>query len=305
MSERTPPRLRHGDTVAVVAPSGPVDLDRLNRGRHVLTGLGLNVRFGARMLIRRGYLAGPDQARAADLQEAWCDPEIAAVICARGGYGATRVLDHLDWDKMGAVRPKPLLGSSDITALHLAFQRRLGVASLFGPMPACATISDEDGPEPRSLSHLKASLISSLEPRPVKGDQVLVPGSAIGPVTGGNLTLLAALCGTPHQMEAQGRIVLLEDIREEPYRIDRMLTQLLQAGCLDGAVGFALGSWIECGEALPVLVERLGPLGVPIIAGLPIGHGTPQFSVWLGADGVIDTESCSLTGLIGNQDKAP
>jgi muramoyltetrapeptide carboxypeptidase len=113
------------------------------------------------------------------------------------------------------------------------------------------------------------------------------------------------MCGTPYEMRAEGHIVLLEDVGEDPYRIDRMLTQLAQNGAFDGAKGFALGSWVDCGNVLPVLAERLIPLGVPIIAGLPIGHGSPQFSVWLGTDGVIDTESCSLTGLISDTDKAP
>ncbi|WP_214410847.1 S66 peptidase family protein [Sphaerisporangium fuscum] len=293
-----PARLRPGDRVAVVAPSGPVDPVRLARGRQVLTEkLGLDVVVMPRVLNRRGYLAGSDAGRAADLQEAWLDPEVRAVICARGGYGATRLLDLFDWPAMAAARPKILLGSSDITALHQAFAVRLGVASCFGPMPACETIADETGPEPATLAHLRASLFEPGLPDPVAAEQVIVPGHAEGPLTGGNLALLAALCGTPYAMRAEGRIVLLEDVGEEPYRIDRMLTQLLQAGCLEGAVGIALGSWVDCGDPMNVLVDRLAPLGVPMIAGLPIGHGTPQFTAWLGADAAIDTESCSLTCL--------
>ncbi|MEZ0071148.1 LD-carboxypeptidase [Planotetraspora sp. GP83] len=299
-----PQRLRPGDTVALVAPSGPVDPVRLTRGAEVLTGLGLDVVFGAGLTDRDGYLAGTDSARAAGLQEVWCDPRVAAVICARGGYGATRLLDLLDWDAMAAAGPKILLGSSDITALHLAFARRLGLPTLFGPMPACATISDPGGPEPRTFRHLRDSLFAGAAAGAVTGDRVIASGRAEGPVTGGNLTMLAALCGTPHALRAEGRIVLLEDVDEAPYRIDRMLTQLLQAGCFDGAAGFALGSWVDCGDPLPVLAERLEPLGVPIIAGLPIGHGTPQFSVWLGAHGVIDTETYSLAGLFRDPDTA-
>ncbi|MFC4532698.1 S66 peptidase family protein [Sphaerisporangium dianthi] len=292
-----PGRLRPGDRVAVVAPSGPVDPVRLARGRQILTEIGLDVVVMPRVLNRRGHLAGSDAGRAADLQDAWCDPDVRAVICARGGYGATRLLDLLDWAAMGAARPKILLGSSDVTALHQAFAVRLGVASCFGPMPACATLSDADGPDESSLAHLRASLFEGDMPDPVAGDQVIVSGHAEGPLTGGNLSLLAALCGTPYAMRGQGHIVLLEDVGEEPYRIDRMLTQLLQAGCLTGALGIVLGSWVRCGDPMPVLVDRLAPLGVPMIAGLPIGHGTPQFTAWMGADAVIDTESCSLTCL--------
>ncbi|RCG29842.1 LD-carboxypeptidase [Sphaerisporangium album] len=292
-----PSRLRPGDRVAVVAPSGPVDPVRLARGRQVLTEAGLDVVVMPRVMHRRGYLAGSDAGRAADLQEAWCDPAYRAVVCARGGYGATRLLDLLDWQAMEAARPKILLGSSDITALHQAFAVRLGVASCFGPMPACETLSDPEGPDRVSLDHLFASLFETETPGPIAGDRVIVPGRAEAPLTGGNLALLASLCGTPYALRGQGRVVLLEDVGEEPYRVDRMLTQLVQAGCLDGAAGIVLGSWVGCGDPMPVLVERLAPLEVPMIAGLPIGHGTPQFTAWMGAEAVIDTESCSLTCL--------
>ncbi len=270
----------------------------------MLVDLGLNVVLGSRMFSRRTYLAGPDSARAADLQEAWCDSDVAAVLCARGGYGATRLLDLLDWDAMKAAGPKILVGSSDITALHLAFARRLGLPTVFGPMPAGATLSDVEGPEPFTLGQLHETLFAGAAARPVPGERVLSPGRAVGPVTGGNLTMLASLCGTPYELRAEGHLVLLEDVAEAPYRVDRMLTQLLQNGAFDGVKGFALGSWVECGDVLPVLAERLLPLGVPIVAGLPVGHGSPQFSVWLGTDGVIDTESCSLAPLFSDHDKA-
>ncbi|MBB4942176.1 muramoyltetrapeptide carboxypeptidase [Streptosporangium album] len=291
-----PRPLRPGDVVAVVAPSGPCDPVRLARGVRVLEGLGLKVVTGAHVLDRDRYLAGSDAGRAADLQEAWCDPAVAAVICARGGYGATRILDLLDWDALRAAGPKALVGSSDVTALHQAFSVELGVASWFGPMLACATIGDPEGPEPRSFRHFTEALFG--EPSPITGDRVITAGRAVAPVVGGNLSLLAALCGTPYALRARGRIVLLEDVTEEPYRIDRMLTQLLRSGALDGVAGIALGSWEDCGDPYPTLEERLAPLGVPVIAGLPVGHGSPQFSVLLGALGAIDAESCSLTGSI-------
>ncbi|GIH77029.1 S66 peptidase family protein [Planobispora longispora] len=297
-----PPALSPGDTVAVVAPCGPPDPVRLKRGVGVLRDLGLKVVTGAHVLERDRYLAGSDAGRAADLQDAWCDPAVAAVLCARGGYGATRILDLLDWDAMRAAGPKILAGSSDVTALHLAFAAELGVVSWFGPMPACATISDPDGPEPLTFAHFTASLFGGAPA--VTGDRVIAGGAAEAPVTGGNLSLLAALCGTPYQMDARGRIVLLEDVCEAPYRIDRMLTQLFQAGALDGAAGFALGSWVDCGDPYPVLEERLAPLGVPVIGGLPVGHGTPQFTLPMGALGVIDAESCSLTCSIRNREGA-
>ncbi|MEV4459488.1 LD-carboxypeptidase [Microbispora sp. NPDC049633] len=299
-----PRRLRPGDTVALVAPAGPVDPVRLERGTEVLTGLGLRVVHGASILAREGYLAGSDAARAADLRDAWCDPGVAAVVCARGGYGATRLLGLLDWDAMAAAGPKILLGSSDVTALHRAFADRLGLATLFGPMPATAAIGGAEGPEPVTFAHLREALFEGGTPAPIKGDRVIVPGRAEGRLTGGNLALLAALCGTPYALRARDRVVLLEDVTEEPYRIDRMVTQLLQAGCLDGAAGIVLGSWVDCGDPLPMLAERLAPLGVPVLAGLPVGHGTPQLSVWLETNVAIVAESCSLLGMFRDSDAA-
>jgi muramoyltetrapeptide carboxypeptidase len=293
-----------GGTVAIVSPSGPPDRVLFERGVRRLEELGLKVVTGAHALDRQDldYLAGGDEARAADLQAAWCDPAVTAVFCSRGGYGAARLLGLLDWDAMRAAGPKVLIGSSDITALHHAFAAELGVPTLHGPMPACASIAAEDGPEPRSWASLLAAL--SGVPAPVRGDRVLAPGRAEGVLAGGNLSLLASMCGTRYQPSFDGRLAFLEDIGEEPYRIDRMLTQLLQAGAFDGVRGIALGSWLDCGDPYPVLQDRLGRLGVPVVAGLPVGHGSPQMSIWLGAFGAIDTESCSLAGQFRNEERA-
>jgi muramoyltetrapeptide carboxypeptidase len=291
-------------TVAVVSPSGPVDPVLLERGVERLEGLGLKVVVGPHALDRQNlsFLAGTDADRAADLQAAWCDPAVSVVFCARGGYGAARLLGLLDWDAMRAAGPKVLVGSSDITALHQAFAVELGVATLHGPMPGNVLIGGEDGPESATWEHLQAALTGCAPP--VTGDRVIVPGRAEGVLTGGNLSLLASLCGTRYQPSFAGRIAFLEDIGEAPYRIDRMLTQLLQAGVFDGVRGIALGSWVDCGDPYPVLADRLAPLGVPVLAGLPVGHGSPQMSVWLGALGAIDTESCSLSGPYRNEDRA-
>ncbi|WP_308164528.1 S66 peptidase family protein [Nonomuraea sediminis] len=299
-----PLAIRPGDTVAVVSPSGTPDAIRLKRGVERLESLGLKVVVGAHVLDRQGlaYLAGPDAVRAADLQSAWCDPAVTAVFCSRGGYGAARLLHLLDWAAMRAAGPKTLIGSSDVTALHHAFSFELGWPTLHGPMPACETLADERHPEPRTWQNLQAALYG--RPHPVVGDRVLVPGRAQGVLAGGNLSLLASMCGTPYHPSFDGKIAFLEDVGEDPYRIDRMLTQLLHAGAFRGVRGIALGSWVDCGDPYPVLLDRLGPLGVPILAGLPVGHGSPQLSVWLGTLGVIDTESCSLAGQFRDEDQA-
>ncbi|WP_243718678.1 LD-carboxypeptidase [Actinomadura sp. 7K534] len=320
-------RLRPGDRVAVVAPSGPAAPARLEAGCAVLRDLGLDavvgkhaldrVNLGAPGPVRDGWhrLAGSDADRAADLQAAWCDPRVRAVVCARGGYGATRVLDHLDWDALraasdeaaGSARgPKILHGSSDVTALHAAFGTRLGVTTSFGPMPAGvladlgpapadADTSADTGEGSATLEGLRAALFGGTVALP--GTHALRPGRAEGPLTGGALSLLTALLGTPYAPPpAAGRIVFLEDVDEAPYRVDRMLVQLLQSGRLDGAAGIALGTWRNCGdpeELDSVFAARLGPLGVPVLAGVPAGHGPHQRTLELGAPALLDTAAAT------------
>ncbi|MFI6503469.1 LD-carboxypeptidase [Nonomuraea typhae] len=294
--------MRPGDTVAVVSPSGPPDPILLQRGVAALERLGVKVVVGQYALDRQelGYLAGSDGARAADLQAAWCDPAVSTVFCARGGYGAARLLPLLDWAAMRAAGPKTLVGYSDVTALHHAFLTELGVSTLHGPMPGVVPFDEEPA--------TWASLTAALEGRAwsVTGSGMLSQGAGqvSGVVAGGNLSLLASLCGTRWSPRFTGNIVFLEDVGEEPYRVDRMLTQLLLAGAFDGVRGFALGTWEECGDVYPVLRERLLPLGVPVLAGLPAGHGGRTLSIWLGALGAIDTESCSLAGRFSNVDAA-
>jgi muramoyltetrapeptide carboxypeptidase len=288
----------------VVAPSGPVEQDRLVRGCRVLAGVprggGLDVVVAPHVAETDGtlgYLAGTDAVRAADLQAAWCDPATAAVVCARGGYGAVRVLDHLDWDAMAAAGPRWLVGSSDVTALHLAVGARLGLATCFGPMPAGTVLGGADGPDVATRDALRRALCGR-DPLVVAGPRThaLAPGRAHGPLAGGTLSLLAAALGTDDLRPAAGRVVVLEDVTEAPYRVDRMLTSLLRAGWFDGVAGVALGSWEQCGDEVEtVLAERLAPLGVPVLAGLPVGHGCPQGSVPLGLPAVLDAEAGTLT----------
>ncbi|GAB3978314.1 LD-carboxypeptidase [Actinoallomurus acanthiterrae] len=288
-----PSSLHAGDRVAVVAPSGPVDPDRLERGAAVLRGLGLEVTIGPHVLDTAPdvpYLAGADAGRAADLQEAWCDPRVAAVLCARGGYGATRVLDHLDWTALRRATPKILHGSSDVTALHVAFGRRLGVATSFGPMASSLIVADA---EPEAVAHLRAGLFD--RGAPVHGTHALRGGRATGVLTGGNLCLLTSLLGTPYAPEpATGRVAFLEDVHEAPYRVDRMLTQLRQSGWFDGVAGVVLGTWTGCGDLDAVFADRLGPLGVPILTGVPVGHGPRQLTIRLGVPVLLDADALVL-----------
>ncbi len=236
-----PPRLAPGARVAVVAPSGPVSEERLQAGLDMLRGWDLDPVVAPHVLDRHGqfdYLAGTDADRAADLETAWRDPSVAAVLCARGGYGAQRMVDLLDWEAMRAAGPKVFVGFSDVTVLHEAFATRLGLATLYGPMAAGIDFIKNA----RAQEHLRATLFEPESVRTITSTgAALVPGRARGVTLGGCLCLLAAEAGTPHaRTSARGGLLCLEDVGEKTYRLDRCLTQLLRAGLFDGVRGACL-----------------------------------------------------------------
>lgn len=289
--------LRAGDRVRIIAPGGPVAAEALAGGIDVLRGWDLDVTVAPHVRDVHPslpYLAGTDTDRADDLQHAWCDPQVAAVFCARGGYGCTRLLDLLDWRALAAATPKPLVGFSDITALHHAFTTRLGVPTVLGPTVTGAAFTD-----PASRDDLHRCLFQPDEPIVLTGAGPLVPGTggtAQGTTAGGTVTLLAALAGVGRPPERA--ILLLEDVHEHPYRLDRMLTQLRAAGWLEQAAGIALGAFSECGPAdqlTAMLFDRLAGLGVPVAWDLPFGHVTPQVGLRLGVPAELDADTGRLT----------
>jgi muramoyltetrapeptide carboxypeptidase len=285
-----PPRLRAGDRVAVVAPASVVSEAALAAGVERLRSWGLEVAVGAHVLDRDAtltYLAGTDADRAADFQQAWCDPDIAAVFAARGGYGTLRILDLLDWAALAAAGPKIFVGSSDLTALHRVLGPRLRLVTYFGPMVA-TTAFGEDG---TAAERLRLMLFGDGATR-LTGEP-LVAGSVRGPLTGGTLSLLVSGLGVRDvPPPPDGAIVLLEDVNEEPYRVDHFLTHLLRAGWFDRAAGIALGSWERCGnpaDLYAVLTDRLAPLGLPTACRLDVGHCPGAATVPLGAAVTLDT----------------
>ncbi|WP_327720462.1 LD-carboxypeptidase [Streptomyces sp. NBC_00490] len=294
-----PSRLAPGARVAVVAPSGPVPEERLQAGLDILRGWDLDPVVGPHVLERHGdldYLAGTDADRAADLQSAWCDPSVDAVLCARGGYGVQRMTDLLDWEAMRAAGPKVFVGFSDITALHEAFATRLGLVTLHGPMAAGIDFIKNA----RAQEHLKATLFAPETVRTiVSGGRTLVPGRARGVTLGGCLCLLAAERGTPHaRPSARGGLLCLEDVGEETYRLDRYLTQLLRGGWFDGVRGVLLGSWRECGPEETVralLADRLGGLGVPVVEEFGFGHCDGALTMPFGVAAELDADARTLT----------
>ncbi|MER5860624.1 LD-carboxypeptidase [Streptomyces sp900105245] len=294
-----PARLAPGARVAVVAPSGPVPEERLQAGLDVLRGWDLDPVVAPHVLDRHrdfGYLAGTDADRAADFQNAWCDPAVDAVLCARGGYGVQRMVDLLDWEAMRAAGPKVFVGFSDLTVLHEAFATRLGLATLHGPMAAGIDFVKNT----RAQEHLRATLFAPETVRTIaSGGTALVSGRARGVTLGGCLCLLAAELGTPHaRASAAGGLLCLEDVGEETYRLDRYLTQLLRAGWLDGVRGVLLGSWEDCAEyteVRPLLADRLGALGVPVVEDFGFGHCAGALTIPFGATAELDAGAATLT----------
>jgi muramoyltetrapeptide carboxypeptidase len=289
-----PPPLRPGDTVRVVAPSSPFDPAALERGLEVLSGrLGLRPRMRPDLSSRRGYLAGDDARRAEEWREAVADPEARAIFCARGGYGAMRILPAVDPAPLLA-RPKALVGFSDVTAFH-AVLNRAGLATVHGPVVTQLGRAPDD-----AVRHLEAVLFGAPRAGPweipapgagVVGSRTIRPGRASGPILGGTLTILAHLAGTPFAPRLDGAILLLEDVGEKPYRIDRCLTQLRLAGALAGLAGLAVGQLTGCDDggllAADVVREAALALGVPAIEGVPAGHEDANHAVPLGARGTL------------------
>jgi muramoyltetrapeptide carboxypeptidase len=295
-----PEVLRPGDTVAVVSPAGPPVPGRVAAGVALLRSWGLRPVPAAYALARHRYLAGTDAQRAADLNSALTDPRVRGVIVTRGGYGSQRIADRID---LAAVRadPKPLVGFSDITALHLAMWRGARLAGLYGPGAAWwpRRTGAASARSLRDALMTTKPVVLAREPDAVTAP-VTRPGVACGPLLGGNLCLLASSLGTPDFPDLTGAVLLLEDVDEPPYKVDRMLTQLRRGGALDRLAGVAVGQFTRCvdgrcTDVAGVLAERLTDLGVPVLGGLPVGHGDGQHTVPLGVPATLDVAAGTLT----------
>ena len=290
-----PPRLRPGAVVSLVAAAGPMSEGAIERAVARVEALGWVPRLGACAALRHGYLAGADEDRRRDLQAALDDHTNDAIWLLRGGYGTMRILPRIDLEPLRR-RPRPLIGFSDNTALHLA-ARRLGVVSFHGPHPAPPDLPDFSiAALRRALEDPSAAGALPFPAGRAPRAETLAAGVAEGPLVGGNLTLLAATIGAPWQLDARGAILFLEEVGEPSYRVDRLLTQLLTAGVLDGIRGVAVGAFSETpnaeGADLPeiqaVLLDRLGGLGVPIAYDFPFGHIDESWTLPVGARARLD-----------------
>ena len=291
-----PRALRPGARAALVAPAGPLQPEVLGRAAGRCRALGLEPVVYPAATRRQGYLAGSDAERLADLQAAFDDPRTDAVWALRGGYGTLRILDGLDLARQRS-DPIPFIGFSDNTNLH-ALHARAGVVSFHGPHPGA------DFP-PETEASFRGALFSGEAPGPLPSrsqdpvPRTLTGGRAQGRLIGGNLAILASLCGSRDSISARGRILLMEDVGEPAYRIDRMLHQLLRAGVVDGVAGLAFGRFTGVRSGLDdiaaVLAEFAGRLGVPAVADLPFGHTRHNCTIPLLASALLDADAATLT----------
>ncbi|MCS6815976.1 MAG: LD-carboxypeptidase [Acidobacteriota bacterium] len=272
-----PPALRPGDVIGIVAPASDIKPERLMAGARELERLGFRVKFSPSIFAREMYLAGSDRRRAEELMAMFNDPEVRAIFAARGGYGSVRLLPYLDEEALRA-HPKIFMGYSDITTLLVYFQQRFQWVVFHGPM---VTREFADGPEHYDEDLLRRTLMRA-EPIgeiDTSGVAVLSPGIATGRLTGGCLPLLVSTLGTPYEFDATDAILFLEDYASKPYQVDRMLTQLRDAGKLRAVRGFVFGEMTECVQhpnqdytIVDVIQDRLADLNVPILFGVRSGH---------------------------------
>jgi muramoyltetrapeptide carboxypeptidase len=282
-----PHRLNAGDTIGIVAPAGPFDRESFEQGIALIHRMGFATKTDSRIFSREGYLAGTDASRAAQVNAMVTDSEVQAIMCARGGYGTLRMLDALDYAAIGSFA-KVFIGFSDITALHRAILLRSSLVTLHGPMVTTLPRSDD-----KSRIAWYQTLTEPVAPAmDLSHARVLKAGQAEGMLTGGNLATLCHLTGTTLGMGFKGQILLLEEIGEAPYRIDRMLTQMKMAGLFEGLAGIMLGSFEDCGsmDEIDALVqERFADMSFPIVSGVCVGHGRCNWTVPLGLTARLDT----------------
>lgn len=300
-----PRPLTPGATIGIVSPaSRPLDEAPYRRGLGYLRQLGYSILESEHVLFRRGYLAGDDDDRASDFNAMVQNPQIGAIFCTRGGYGTPRLLDRIDYDALQA-RPRIVVGYSDITALQLAIWAKTGVITFSGPMVA---VEMGRGIAPFTEASFWSALSPLQSPRllinPIDNPtRVMKPGRAEGRLLGGCLSLINVLLGTPYCPDFRGAILLLEDIDEEPYRVDRYLAQLRLAGVLDQVSGIVLGQFIDCEPRDPekpsltvteIFDDYFGSLNIPILTNFAYGHGGVKHTIPIGSHAILDTAQGGL-----------
>ncbi|MBW1714653.1 MAG: LD-carboxypeptidase [Deltaproteobacteria bacterium] len=283
-------RLEPNQTVGIIAPASPVSKSEIMESLQLVESFPLKVRLGNHLFDRLSYLAGSDHDRVSDLHQMFSDPEIKAIFCARGGYGSARLLDKVDFDLIRE-NPKVLVGFSDLTALLIALYKKCRLITIHGP-----TLSDL--PRGKNWQHLSRLITTSRKPRiSLSRGKAVNKGKARGTLLGGNLSTICSLLDTPFLPSFDSVILFLEEKGESPYRVDRMLTQLLLSGRLAHLSALVIAQMEDCGEQeilYSLLQERLGTLSVPMVTGLPVGHGDENISIPLGLPALLDSDRMVL-----------
>lgn len=300
-----PKALQSGNTIRMVSPASALLPEKTDFMRKLLEKEGYRVEFSKHCFESDHHLAGSDQDRASDLMEAFLDPNVDAVLCSRGGYGCARLFPYLDLEAM-VVHKKMLIGFSDITTLHIALNNR-GLVAIHAPMALTLVNPREEW----VYDSLKSSLRGENPiPNQAPKGTTLVPGVAEGKVVGGCMILMCDSLGTPNPIQAQGKILIIEDVDENPHRIDAMLTHLLNAEVLQRAAGILIGEMTRSDERKDegiggkpwreIVRERIAPLGIPTIIDFPFGHNKNMLTLPLGIRARLDANSGTLTYLEGH-----
>lgn len=305
-----PPRLKAGDKIAIVAPGSYISEEELLDSIKNLNALGFETTYSEKVLLQSGYFAGTDKERAQDLMEKFSDKNVKGIVCARGGYGCSRILQLLDYDVIRS-NPKVLIGYSDITALLYGIYKKSGLITFHGPV-GTSTFNDY------SVNNFNKVLINpertSLFPNSTSGDDEnvygvtsIVKGKGKGILVGGNLSIMVSLIGTEFDVDYSNKLIFMEEIGEEPYRVDRMLTQMIQSGKFENAAGVMMGIFRKCEvkkesdltsksfTLMEVLQDRLNNLKIPVVYGMSFGHVKDKFTIPFGALAELDADKQTFT----------
>ena len=301
-------KLKFGDTLGFIAPSGAVRTEGvIERAVEETQRMGFNVKLGESAGLKYGYLSGKDEVRARDINAMFADEEVDAIVCLRGGYGAMRILDKLDYGLI-AKHPKIFMGFSDVTALHIALLNRCGLATFHGPMAAVNWAGkplDDFSRESMYKALMHSAPVGELCNPSEYPKQTINHGTAEGLLVGGNLMLITSSLGTPWEIDTKGRIIFIEEIGERTYCVDRMLTQLRLAGKFEDCAGVVFGDFADCPVEYPefgltleeIIRDVVAPCGKPAFTGLQCGHCSPKLTLPFGVKCHMDADECTLTVL--------
>jgi len=303
-----PPRLKNGDTIALVTPGSYITEQEKEESINNLRGLGFKVIYSDRLMQKNGYFSATDEERAADMNEMFERKDVQGIMCARGGYGCARILPYLDYELIEN-NPKPIIGFSDVTALQYALYNNCNLITFHGPVSISTFNSfsvrnfENVLMNPKQQTELVNSTNGNNNPY---GITVISEGKAEGELVGGNLSIVVSMIGTEYDIDFSDKIIFIEEFLEEPYRIDRMITQMIQAGKFENAAGVALGvfkmcepnetnpSFSESFSLIEVLKDRLGKLRIPVVYGLSFGHIADKFTLPFGVKAEMNSETKQL-----------